>query len=341
MAFMVFSPGKNCKRKERGKPRQSEKSEMIVSDDGGDFLVDKPCGLRPRGSLPIVFAFFLGNPRRQRLVQIIRQRVNVRLIHFAKIGEFAIGFFTVMELHSVLGEGIADVTQILLRQTIVRQRFGRGAEHLREIDDGVPRDGKSKLGLFFTCALNSNHDERASVQYRRQRSDPRLVVMLRAKIREHRIGEVALHQLGAPKLPIFEEDAERVQPLGVGMAKQQFAGGWRCAGAGIEKGDIDLALGERAVDERQVANDCGKKTETEAGFQNDQRAGQAGTRNDVAQDEGEKSRPAEINIRQKTGLATRHYHGGAGTILHEAETEHEANGPNPYKNKEGKRAIKT
>src|SRR5260370_33791599 len=99
MAFIVFLPGKIANER---------KSEMIVSDDGGDFLVDESRGLRPRGSLPIVFAFFLGNPRRQRLVQIIRQRINVRLIHLAKIGEYAVRLFAVMELQAMLVEDIAD-----------------------------------------------------------------------------------------------------------------------------------------------------------------------------------------------------------------------------------------
>src|SRR5205814_1211541 len=92
-------------------------------------------------------------------------------------------------------------------------------------------------------------------------------------------------QLGAPKLPIFEENAEGLLAVEVAVAAKQFSGGGRRAGARIEQGDIHFPLGERAIDERQIANDGGKKSETKTGFGDHQRAGQAGTRNDVARSE--------------------------------------------------------
>src|SRR5207302_9826883 len=121
------------------------------------------------------------------------------------------------------------------------------------------------------------------VQDGRGRSNPGLGVVLRSKIREHGIGEVALHQLGAPKLPLLEENAESVLAVGVAVAAKQFAGGGRCSRAGIEEGDVHFALGERTVDERQVADDGGKKTETEAGLRDDQGASQAGARVDITE----------------------------------------------------------
>src|SRR5712692_7111026 len=152
---------------------------------------------------------------------------------------------------------------------------------------------------------------------------------------------MALHQLRAPKLPILEENAESVLAVDVAVAPKQFAGGWRRAGAGIEEGDIHLALGEREVDERQVADDGSKKTESKTSFGDDQGTGQAGVRDDVAQAKGEEGRAAEIESRQETRLAARHNHGGPGAILHEAEAEHEADGPNPDENEKRERAIKT
>src|SRR5258708_17896758 len=152
---------------------------------------------------------------------------------------------------------------------------------------------------------------------------------------------MALHQLGAPKLPILKQNTKRVLAMSVAVAAKQFAGRGRRAGAGIEQGDIHLALGERAVDERQVTNDGGKKTETKPCFGYDQGASQAGARNDVAKAESEEGRAAEIDIRLEAGLAARHHHGGPGAILHEAEAKHETNSPNPYKNQERERAVET
>ena len=80
---------------------------------------------------------------------------------------------------------------------------------------------------------------------------------------------MALHQVGAPKLPLLEENAECVLAVGVAVAAKQFAGRGRCSGAGVEKRDIHFALGERAVDERQVADDSGKKTKSKASLGDD------------------------------------------------------------------------
>src|SRR5216683_3570363 len=150
---------------------------------------------------------------------------------------------------------------------------------------------------------------------------------------------MALHQLRAPKLPILEENAESVLAVDVAVAPKQFAGGGRRAGAGIEEGDIHLALGERSVDERQIADDGSKKSEAKTGFGDNQGTGQAGARNDVAQAEGEEGRAAEIDIRQETGLASRHDHRGPGAVLHETEAKHKANGPNSDENEEREWAV--
>src|SRR6266566_9387605 len=89
------------------------------------------------------------NPGRQRLVQVIGQRMDVGLVHLAKLRELAVGFLSVMQFHSMLREDVADSVQVLLRQTIVRQRLGRRAEDLGKVNDGVTRNRESKLGLFF------------------------------------------------------------------------------------------------------------------------------------------------------------------------------------------------
>src|SRR6266403_1666315 len=69
---------------------------------------------------------------------------------------------------------------------------------------------------------------------------------------EHGIRELAFQQLGAPERPLLEVKAVRFQSVGITVTAKQLAGRWRRAGAGIEEGDVHFALGERAVDERQV-----------------------------------------------------------------------------------------
>ena len=140
---------------------------MVIGDYCMRFFIDQPRGLRPGGSLPIVLAFFQGNPGRQRLAQMIGQRIDVGFIHFAQRVELAVGFFSVMEFHAVLGKDVADLAQILRGQPVVWQRLGRRAEYLRKVNDGVARNRECKFRLFFTRALDADDGESASVQYRR------------------------------------------------------------------------------------------------------------------------------------------------------------------------------
>ncbi len=80
------------------------------------------------------------------------------------------------------------------------------------------------------------------------------------------------------------------------VAAQEFPCGRGSAGARVEKRNIHLALGERVVDEWQVADDCSEETETEAAFGHNESARQARARNHITKAEREKSCAAEIDI---------------------------------------------
>src|SRR6266704_3663623 len=54
------------------------KSKVFFRGDRRRFLFDEPGGAAPGGRLPIVFPFFRGNPRRQRLIEIISKGVELR-----------------------------------------------------------------------------------------------------------------------------------------------------------------------------------------------------------------------------------------------------------------------
>ena len=64
----------------------------------------------------------------------------------------------------------------------------RGVENLGEIDDGVASDRESELRLLATGAFDADDRQRAGVEYRGERAEPGLIVMLRAEIAEHGIG---------------------------------------------------------------------------------------------------------------------------------------------------------
>ena len=118
--------------------------------------------------------------------------------------------------------------------TILRKRAGRGSENLREIDDSMASDGEGEFGLAFAGAFDAYEDEGAGIENCGERGDPGLIVMLRTKIGEHGIGEMAFHEFRGPPLPILEKSVQRVLAIFVAVATKKFAGcRWR-AGAGIE-----------------------------------------------------------------------------------------------------------
>src|SRR5438034_9955403 len=129
-----------------------------------------------------------------------------------------------MQFHAVLSEDVADSAQVLCRKAVVRQRLGRCAEDLRKVDNGVTCDRKSKLGLFLTSAFDTYDRESARVQNRSERSNPGLVVVLRAKIGQHGIAEMAFHQEHAPHLPLIQDDSKGFRSTSLTHAEKQYGG---------------------------------------------------------------------------------------------------------------------
>src|ERR1700688_64788 len=170
---------------------------MFVDAYGGAvFFIDfiEQSGFAsPRGSLPIVFAFFLRYPGRQSLAQMLGQRINERFIHTAELKKLPIRFFAVTKFHAVGCERVANLAEIRGAKTVGSRSPRGSAEDLRQIDDRVTRNCKSKISLTFAGAFDTALDQSASIEDGGQRSDPGLVVVLRTEIREHRVRKVAFH----------------------------------------------------------------------------------------------------------------------------------------------------
>ena len=98
-----------------------------------------------------------------------------------------------MKFHTVGRECVAQLAQLGGAEAIGGRGARRSAEDLRKIDDRVARNCKSKLSLAFAGAFNTALDQSTSVENGGERCDPGLIVMLRAKVREHRVGKMAFH----------------------------------------------------------------------------------------------------------------------------------------------------
>ncbi len=212
---------------------------------------------------------------------------------------------------------------------------------LGEIDHRVASDGKRELSLFRAGLFNAGDRQCTSVENRCEGSDPGLVVVLGTEVGQHRIREMAFHELRAPELPVFQQDAQGFVTIRETVATKEFAGGGRRACAGIEQGDIDLALGEGTVDKREIADDGGEKAKTESSFGHHQQSRQARAGNNIAEAESEERSSAEIQVRvQAVGLAGE-IDGGTRAVLHHTERDHKSDRPDPDQDKQRDRAIKT
>src|ERR1700751_5174039 len=129
---------------------------MVVDGDGSVWLDQAGC-FAPSGGLPIVLAFFKRNPGRQRLIEIRRQGENIRLIHAPQIYQALVGGGVIVQLQAVLCENITNMLERNRRQAVAREVLGRSVEDLREVHDGVARDGKGESGLTFTSAVDAGH----------------------------------------------------------------------------------------------------------------------------------------------------------------------------------------
>src|SRR4029077_18145063 len=152
---------------------------------------------------------------------------------------------------------------------------------------------------------------------------------------------MAFHELRAPELPILQQRAQGFGAIRETVAAKQFTGSGRRAGAGVEQGDIDLALGEGTVDKWEIADHRGEKAETKTSFRDDQKTSDAGTRYHVAESKCEERGSAEIDIRVQAGGQGGEIDGGACAVLHHAERQDQSNGPDADEKKQRDGAEET
>ena len=123
--------------------------------------------------------------------------------------------------------------------------------------------------------------------------------MLRAVVGQDGIREVALQQLRAPSFPLTQIADQFLDLLVPVMPAQQFCSAWWGTGTRIEERDFDLSARKSLVDNRDVANNESEKQKAYAGLCHSKESSQPEQRYDIAEAEGDESRPAHIEIGPK------------------------------------------
>ena len=134
-------------------------------------------------------------------------------------------------------ENLTQAIPIFRLQALARQLPRRSREDLCQVHHGVACHGEGEPCLALQGSARGHHHQSAGVENRRQGSEPALIVVLRAEVGQHGIGEMALHQFGGPALPFMEQLAQRFLSMVLPVAMEQLRRhGWR-PGAGVEQGD--------------------------------------------------------------------------------------------------------
>src|SRR6185369_1897948 len=85
--------------------------------------------------------------------------------------------------------------EIVVGESIFRRvpSCWRSPENLSDVDNCMTRHGKCKARLPRRRLTHADYYQRAGVEYRRHRCQPRLIVMLRTEVTKDGVREMALH----------------------------------------------------------------------------------------------------------------------------------------------------
>ena len=97
--------------------------------------------------------------------------------------------------------------------------------------------------------------QRAGIEDGGHGGEPALVVVLRTVVAKDGIGDVGFEHLRAPAFPLRQQLGQGLVAAVEAVAQEQFPGGWRRAGAGVQQRDSDFAVRERGVKHRHIADD--------------------------------------------------------------------------------------
>ena len=101
-------------------------------------------------------------------------------------------------------------------------------KHEGEICQCMASDRERHLGCLRRTPTGScGNGERARIEHCGQRGEPVLVQVLRAVVGESGVGEMGLHQLSRPVLPLTQTFVEALPAAALAQALQQRAGGGR------------------------------------------------------------------------------------------------------------------
>lgn len=156
---------------------------------------------------------------------------------------------------------------------------------------------------------------------------------------------MGFQDIGGPALPLGEKCDEGSVSAFKAVAGQEFGGGGRGAGSGVEQGDRDLASAEGGVENGNITDDEGDEPQAGAAFEDHEEAGDLAAGNDVSGTEGGERRAADVDVGEEAGAEmlvsgqARILVGRAEAVEGEGEAEGQEGGPEEQKKDERERSV--
>src|SRR5215469_11622421 len=137
------------------------------------------CGLgllaEPGNGLPVVFVWLIGDPRRQRHVEVTAECFSVSLVENAHFSQPVAGEVVTANAESALAERVIEVSILLLGKPVGSIRDRLQAENLGQIDQGVTGHRERELSLARFLIADAGDQQRRCVEDGGKGAEPALI----------------------------------------------------------------------------------------------------------------------------------------------------------------------
>src|SRR5215467_11619763 len=112
-----------------------------------------------------------------------RQSEGIGLVKGTQVSKLGIRFVSIGQEKTFFVQQLADLHELLVGQPVKHFSSDRlRRKYLAQVHQRMTSDRKRHSRLVFAHLLCADHRERTDIQDRSQRTEPRLVVMLRTEI---------------------------------------------------------------------------------------------------------------------------------------------------------------
>ena len=112
----------------------------------------------------------------------------------------------------------------MVGEAVGNRSQGRRLEHQGQVNDCMASHGERQLGLVRAGVFHGDDQQGARIQDARDGRQPRLIIVLRAIVTQHREGQMAFEQFGRPAFPFRQERIDGLEAARLRQPQQDLRG---------------------------------------------------------------------------------------------------------------------